>query len=113
MLDGVSKLFNHNDIRKIEIDTLTDEAIHTSLIEGEIFKRESVHSSFRKKLDKDFDDKNDKYSTATTDSLVEILIDSSLNKEPLTIQRLHGWHNCLFENKYNRLHKINVASLYI
>ncbi len=61
ILDGMSKLFNQDDIRKIEIDTLTDEAINTSLIEGEIFQRESVRSSFRKKLDKDFDARSDKY----------------------------------------------------
>ena len=110
ILDGLSKLFNQNDIRKIEIETLTDEALNTSLIEGEVFKRESVRSSFRKKLDKDFDAFSDKYSTAVTDSLVEILLDSNMNKENLTVQRLHGWHNCLFENNYNRLHKIKVAA---
>jgi len=109
ILDGMSKLFCQEDIRKIEIDTLTDEAINTSLIEGEVFKRESVRSSFRKKLDKDFDARSDKYSTAATDNLVEILLDCSLNKEPLTLERLHSWHNCLFENKYSRLDRINIA----
>ncbi len=110
ILDGMSKLFCQEDIRKIEIDTLTDEAINTSLIEGEVFKRESVRSSFRKKLDKDFDARSDKYSTAATDNLVEILLDCSLNKEPLTLERLHGWHNCLFENKYSKLDRINIAA---
>ncbi len=109
-LDGIAKLFNQDDIRKIEVDALTDEAINTSLIEGEVFKRESVRSSFRKKLDENFDNQNDKYSTAITDSLVEILLDSALNKEALIVERLHGWHNCLFENRYSRLHKINIAS---
>nr|WP_275855929.1 DUF4172 domain-containing protein [Sulfurimonas sp. MAG313] len=109
-LDGVSQLFSQEDIRKFEIDTLTDEAINTSLIEGEVLKRESVRSSLRKKLDKDFDARNDKHSTAATDSLIEILIDSSLNKEPLTLERLHGWHNCLFENQYSKLTKINIAT---
>ncbi|MFK5937673.1 MAG: DUF4172 domain-containing protein [Sulfurimonas sp.] len=110
ILDGMSKLFSQEDIRSIEIDTLTDEAINTSLIEGEVFKRESVRSSFRKKLDKDFDARSDKYSTAATDSLVEILLDCSLNKEPLTLERLHGWHNCLFENRYSKLDRINIAT---
>jgi len=110
VLDSYSKLFNEDDIRKIEIERLTDEAIHTSLIEGEVFKRESVRSSFRKRLDKEFDARHDKYATAMTDSLVEILIDCSLNKEPLNIERLHGWHNCLFEHQYSKLHKINVAT---
>lgn len=110
ILDGISKLFNENDIVNIEIETLTDEAINTSLIEGEIFKRESVRSSFRKKLDKDFDARTDKYSTIATDNLVEILIDSNLNKKSLTLDRLHGWHNCLFEHtQYSKLDKINVA----
>jgi len=110
VLDGYSKLFNEDDIRKIEIDRLTDEAINTSLIEGEVFKRECVRSSLRKRLDKEFDAKSDSYTTAITDSLVEILIDCSLNKEPLTLQRLHGWHNCLFEHQYSKLHKINVVT---
>ena len=110
ILDGISKLFSSDDIVKIEIETLTDEAINTSLIEGEILKRESVHSSFRKKLDKDFDARNDKYSTIATDNLVEILIDSNLNKSDLNIDRLHGWHNCLFEHtQYNKLNKIDIA----
>ena len=109
VLDGYSKLFNADDIRKIEIDRLTDEAINSSLIEGEVFKRESVRSSLRKRLDKEFDARSDRYATATTDSLVEILIDCSLNKESLTLKRLHGWHNCLFEHQYSKLHKINVA----
>ena len=110
ILDGMTKLFNQDDIRKIQIDTLTDEAINTSLIEGEVFKRESVRSSFRKKLDKDFDALSDKYSTKATDNLVEILIDCSLNKNPLTLERLHAWHNCLFENNYSKLNRINIAS---
>jgi len=109
-LDGVSQLFSQEDIQRFEIDTLTDEAINTSLIEGEVFKRESVRSSLRKKLDENFDARNDKYSTAATDSLVEILIDCSLNKEPLSLERLHGWHNCLFENQYSKLTKINIAT---
>lgn len=110
ILDGISKLFSEDDIINIEIETLTDEAINTSLIEGEVFKRESVQSSFRKKLDKDFDARNDKYSTRITDNLVEILIDSNLNKGSLNLDRLHGWHNCLFEHSvYNKLNKIDIA----
>ncbi len=110
IIDGISKLFVLDDIINIEIETLTDEAIHTSLIEGEVFKRESVQSSFRKKLDKDFDGRYDKYSTRATDNLVEILIDSNLNKDALNLDRLHGWHNCLFEHTgYDRLSKIDIA----
>ena len=86
-LDGISKLFNSEDITKIEIETLTDEAINTSLIEGELLKRESVRSSFKKKLDKDFDARSDKYSTIATDNLVEIL------REPLIINYQEHFSN--------------------
>ena len=110
ILDGISKLFSSEDIVNIEIETLTDEAFNTSLIEGEVFKRESIRSSFRKKLDKYFDGRNDKYSTQATDNLVEILIDSNLNKNDLKLDRIHGWHNCLFEHtQYDRLNKITIA----
>ena len=110
ILDGISQLFSEDDIIKIEIETLTDEAINTSLIEGEYFKRESVQSSFKKKLDKDFDGRYDKYSTRATDNLVEILIDSNLNKGSMSLDRLHGWHNCLFEHaQYDRLNRIDIA----
>ena len=110
ILDGISKLFSSEDIVNIEIETLTDEAINTSLIEGEVFKRESIRSSFRKKLDKYFDGRSDKYSTRATDNLVEILIDSNLNKSDLKLDRLHGWHNCLFEHtQYDRINKITIA----
>lgn len=108
-LDAITKLFNQTELEKIEVDSLTDELINTALIEGEFFKRDSVRSSFRKKLDKNFDAQNDKYSTAQTDSLVQILIDSNTNKNKLNITRLHGWHNCLFENSYSKLSPINVA----
>ena len=110
VLDGYSKLFAQEDIRRIEIERLTDEAVSTSLIEGEMFQRESVRSSLRKRLDREFDARNDTYATASTDSLVEILLDCSLNKEALTLDRLHGWHNCLFEHRYSQLHKISVAT---
>jgi len=51
ILDGVSKIFNNSDIRNIQIDTLLEEAINTSEIEGEILKRDSVRASLLKKLE--------------------------------------------------------------
>jgi hypothetical protein len=41
---------------------------------------------------------------------VEILIDSNLNKSDLDLERLHGWHNCLFEHtQYSKLNRIDIA----
>jgi len=109
LLDGISKSFAQEELRELEIDALIEEALHTSLIEGEYFKRESVRSSVRKKLDNLFSHDDDS-STHKSDALVAILIDCNLNREPLSVERLHGWHNALFESGYDGLHKINVAS---
>ena len=109
VLDGVSKIFNEEDIKNIEIETLLNEAINTSEIEGEYLKRESVRASLLKRLSAQFDADNDT-STHQTDALVDVLIDSSINKETLTLKRLHGWHNSLFITGYSGLHKIKIAS---
>ena len=92
-----------------KIVALTDEIINSASIEGEILRRESVRSSLKKKLDKEFDFMIDKYSTKQSDNYASILLDTNLNKSPLSIERLHGWHNCLFESGYSGLHKINIA----
>ena len=109
LLDGVAKLFEEKEIKEIEIEALIEEAINTSEIEGEYLKRDSVRSSVRKKLDASFSLDKDT-STHKSDALVAILIDANLNREPLSIERLHGWHNALFVTGYDVLQKINVAS---
>ncbi|MEJ2489975.1 MAG: DUF4172 domain-containing protein, partial [Sulfurovaceae bacterium] len=109
ILEGISKLIAQDDSVLINIDTFLEEAINTSAIEGEIFQRQSVRDSLLKKLDANFDSSKDS-STHQSDNLVEILVDCATNRSPLTEDRLHGWHNCLFENRFNALEKIRVAS---
>lgn len=92
-----------------KINSLANEIINSADIEGEILMRESVRSSLRKKLDKDFDFLTDNHSTRHSDNYAAILLDTNLNKNPLSLERLHGWHNCLFEGGYSGLHKINIA----
>lgn len=108
MLEGIANIFGEDEIKNIEIEALLDEAISTSEIEGEILRRDSVRASLLKKLDREFDAKADS-STHQSDALVEILIDCGTNKTPLSIERLHGWHNCLFASGYSGLDKINIA----
>jgi len=109
LLDGLLKIFNDSDIKHIKIETLLQEAINSFEIEGEYLKRDSVRSSLFKKLDASFDDIKDS-STHKSDAIAEILIDCSTNHKPLTIERLHGWHNSLFITGYDKLQKINVAT---
>jgi len=108
ILEGTISSLNADNITSIQIDAVTNEIVASSEIEGEILNRDSVRSSVRKRLDDTFDYINDS-STYHTDGLVDVLMDSSFNHEPLTTQRLHGWHNALFPSGYSGLHKIDVA----
>ena len=109
LLEGVSKLFGKEDIDAARMDALVEEAIHTSLIEGEHLRRESVRSSVRKKLDVTFRYAEDD-STRRSDALVEVLIDCNTNGEPVSVERLHGWHNAFFVEGYDVLNPIRVAA---
>ena len=108
VLEGTISTLNTDSTTSIQLDAVTNEILASSEIEGEVLNRDSVRSSVEKKLDDTFDYSNDR-STHHTDGLVDILIDSSFNHEPLTEERLHGWHNALFPTGYSGMTKINVA----
>ena len=109
VLEGTVSTLDYSNTTSIQIDAVTNEILASSEIEGEILSRDSVRSSVRKKLDESFDYTNDR-STHHTDGLVDVLIDSSFNHEPLTEERIHGWHNALFPTGYSGLVKIQVAA---
>lgn len=89
ILEGTISTLNESNTTSIQIDAVTNEILASSEIEGEILNRDSVRSSVHEKLDETFDYSNDR-STHHTDGLVDVLIDSSFNHEPLTQERLHG-----------------------
>jgi len=89
-------------------EALIDELISTSAIEGEILNRDSVKASIAKKFG--FDEVDYNKIEKSTDNLLEILIDANTNYEDrVTLKRIFGWHNALFEKGYSGLYKINVA----
>ena len=107
LLNGKISTLNQDNTNSIKINTITNEIIASSKIEGEILSRDSVRSSVCKKFDKSFNFKDK--STYHTDNLVDILIDSSINFKPLTKERLNSWHSALFPTRFSGLIKINVA----
>ncbi len=109
ILNGIVKAFNEEEIQKIEVEALLNEAVNTSLIEGEYLQRESVRASLLKRLSSKYDVEKDS-STHQSDALAEVLIDCSMNRTALSVERLHGWHNSLFVTGYSGLQKIKVAS---
>ena len=88
--------------------TLENEIIASCEIEGEILNRESVRSSIKQKLGLE---SHQHYKiTRKEDNYVDILIDANTNYyEDLTLDKLFGWHNAMFEKGYSGFSKIKVA----
>lgn len=108
-LIATAQTMDKDNILQRQFDALMNEAISTSAIEGEILDRDSVKSSIQRKLG--FKEGDYKKIDASTDYLIEILIDANTNyDQDLTLERLFGWHNALFPKGYSGFYKINVAA---
>jgi len=88
---------------------LTDDVIKTSEIEGETLPPESVRSSIARRLGVDIG------ALAPADRHVDGVVDMVLDAtqhyaQPLTAQRLWGWHAALFPTGYSGLSPIRVGT---
>ena len=89
-------------------EVLAEETMKTSAIEGERLDIHSVRSSVARRLGLPSAglpvDRN-------VDGIVAVIQDATMNHdEPLTVERLYGWHAGLFPTGYSGLHKIRVGS---
>ncbi|ATE59783.1 Fic family protein [Thauera sinica] len=88
---------------------LTDDVVKTSEIEGESLDVASVRSSIARRLGVDIG------ALAPVDrhveGVVEMVLDATARcREPLTAERLSGWHAALFPTGYGGLTRIRVGS---
>jgi Fic family protein len=88
--------------------TLTEDVVKTSEIEGEFLNVESVRSSIARHLGVDIG------AVAPVDrhidGVVEMVLDAATHSaEPLTPERLFGWHQALFPNGYSGMSRISVG----
>lgn len=88
--------------------TLTEDVVKTSAIEGEALNVESVRSSIARRLGVDIG------AVAPVDrhveGVVEMVLDATAQSaEPLTVERLHGWHAALFPMGYSGMSRITVG----
>jgi Fic family protein len=87
------------------LQTLTEDVIKSSEIEGEHLDRDQVRSSLARRLGMDIGalapaDRN-------VESVVEMMLDATQNyNKPLTSERLFGWHAALFPTGRSGMHKI-------
>jgi Fic family protein len=84
-------------LENLKIDILTQEAVSTSSIEGEILQRESVQSSIRKHLGLRTDTLRVKANEA---GIAEMMVDVYLNfEETLSHETLFKWHELLMNGR--------------
>jgi len=108
-LIAFTSFLNGEELKRKQLEVLTDEAISTSAIEGEHLNRDSVRASIRKKLG--LLNLREAATDPKTDYLIDILVDANTNyDQALDIERIFGWHNALFPTGYSGFSKINVAT---
>lgn len=88
--------------------SLTLDGVDSSKIEGEFLNPEHVRSSIANKLGIE----NAEFVNVSggVEGIVNVLLDATQNyANPLTEERLFGWHNSLFSKGFSGLYKIDVA----
>ena len=90
------------------LDNITLDILKSSEIEGEKLNRQQVRSSLARRLGIDFAGMVD--SSHDIDGLVEMMLDATQHYEqPLTEERLFGWHAALFPTAHKGPYKIDAA----
>lgn len=97
------------DLRKEAIlNTITEDVIKTSEIEGELLNPEQVRSSVARRLGMEIGGLIP--SNRNIDGIVEIMIDATKNSlEILSKDRLFNWHAALFPTGRSGMYPIKVA----
>lgn len=91
------------------LETLTEDVLKSSEIEGEILDKDQVRSSIARRLGIDVGalapaDRN-------VEGVVEMMLDATQNfSKPLTDERLFGWHASLFPTGRSHMRKIVVGA---
>src|SRR5579872_1104272 len=91
------------------LETLTQDVLKTSEIEGEKLDAEQVRSSVARRLGLDIGGL--KPADRNVEGVVEMMLDATRHyDQPLTDERLFGWHAALFPTGRSGMNKITVAA---
>ena len=91
------------------LETLTGDVVKSSEIEGEILNVEQVRSSVARRLGLDYAGLLP--PETSVDGVVEMMLDATQNyDQPLTTERLFGWHASLFPTGRSGMTPITVGN---
>ena len=90
------------------LSTLTLDVLKSTEIEGEILNKDQVRSSIARKLGLEVSGMV--HSPRNVDGVVEMMLDATQNyMQPITTERLFGWHAALFPTGYGGMYKIEAG----
>ncbi|EZP68901.1 Filamentation induced by cAMP protein Fic [Sphingomonas paucimobilis] len=91
------------------LQALTENVIKSSEIEGEVLDREQVRSSIARRLGMDIGGLVE--ADRNVEGVVEMMLDATQNyAQPLTAERLFGWHAALFPTGRSGMSRITVGA---
>ncbi len=94
--------------REANLGTLTNDVLKSSAIEGENLNRKEVRSSIARRLGIDIAGLVP--SSRDVEGIVEMMLDATQrHSDPLTEDRLFGWHAALFPTGRSGMHRITVG----
>ena len=91
------------------LQTLTEDVLKSSEIEGEMLDKEQVRSSIARRLGMDIGALTP--ADRDVEGVVEMMLDATqYYSRPLTKERLFGWHAALFPTGRNGMSRINFGA---
>jgi len=91
------------------LETLTVDIVKSSEIEGELLNPEEVRSSVARNFGMEISGLA--HTNREVDGLVDMMLDATQKyKEPITKDRLYGWHAALFPAGRSGMYKITVGA---
>lgn len=92
-----------------KLSTLTADVVKSSAIEGETLDAEEVRSSIARRLG--LEQAGAAMASRDVEGMVEMMLDATQNHaQPLTPERLFGWHAALFPTGRSGMRKITVGA---
>jgi Fic family protein len=109
------RLIGHMEVLGFELQqeavlqTLMEDVVKTSDIEGEKLDASQVRSSIARRLGMDVG--GIERADRNVEGVVQMMLDATRHYEqPLTAERLFGWHAALFPTGHSGMHKIRVGA---
>jgi Fic family protein len=107
-LEGMLSAIGFDIRQRAAVEAYTHDIVASSEIEGVILNTDQVRSSVARRMGVQIT--GEVPYGHYVDGIVEMMMDAVHHYgEPLTSERLFGWHNCLFPNGRNGYDEINVG----